>query len=248
METRPNSDTLTCGSCGKDVEVSARFCGFCGQEIAAPSRATPPTSSPYSELSVPATSYLLPVQRVLLLTLVSLGLYLFYWFYLTWKQYQEHTGEEAYPVWHALCMLVPIYRLFVVHRHMRSFKKLMADAGVPSSISVSGTVLMVFAATLLNLVGPILSGAFTDGVPVAGWPPAGTLLLSLVSFLITVAIPVHVQGNLNHYWESLNGGPLPPAKMGSGEVFFAVLGALLWLLIAGMLTGIISPAPPPTIQ
>ena len=30
--------------------------------------------------------------------------YLFYWFYLTWRQYRDHTGDTAYPVWHALTL------------------------------------------------------------------------------------------------------------------------------------------------
>ena len=248
METRPDSDTSICASCGKHVDATARFCGFCGQELAAQSRATPPTSSPYSELSVPATSYLIPTQRVLFMMLVSQGLYLFYWFYLTWKQYKQHTGAEAYPVWHALCLLVPIFRLFVVHAHMRSFKRLMTDADVPSSISVGGSVLMVFAVVVLNLVGLFLGGALTGEVPFVGWPPVGTVALSAISIAVTVAMLVHVQGNLNHYWESLNGGPLPPTRIGSGEVVFAVLGVVSWLLTAAALAGIIDPASPPTIQ
>ena len=248
METRPDSDTLTCASCGKDVEVSARFCGFCGVKV----DDQPPLVQSVHSLPFPVrladASYLIPTQRILLMTLVSQGMYLFYWFYLTWKQYKVHTGAEAYPVWHALCLLVPIYRLFVVHAHMRSFKQLMTDANVPSSINVGGSVLMVFAVVVLNLVGLFLSGAITGEVPFAGWPPVGTIALSVIAIAITVAMLVHVQGNLNHYWETLNGGPLPPTRIGSGEVVFAILGVVSWLLTAATLAGIIDPASPPAIQ
>ena len=32
---------------------------------------------------------------------VSAGLYLLYWFYLTWKHFRDSTDRDAYPVWHA---------------------------------------------------------------------------------------------------------------------------------------------------
>ena len=60
----------------------------------------------------------LSVGRVALLTVMSSGLYLFYWFYLTWKQLQTESSETHYPVWHALTLMVPIYGLFRMHRHV----------------------------------------------------------------------------------------------------------------------------------
>ena len=47
-------------------------------------------------------------NRILVMAVLSFGLYLLYWFYLTWKQYRDQTSQEAFPVWHALSLLVPI--------------------------------------------------------------------------------------------------------------------------------------------
>ena len=77
----------------------------------------------------------LPPTRILLMAVLSYGLYLFYWFYLTWKQYRDHTGREAFPVWHALTLVVPIYGLFRTHAHVRSFKELMVNSGYFNSHS-----------------------------------------------------------------------------------------------------------------
>src|SRR5262245_33575454 len=41
---------------------------------------------------------LLSPGRVLLLALLSGGLYLFYWSYLTWKQLKSETRDDHYPV------------------------------------------------------------------------------------------------------------------------------------------------------
>ena len=54
-------------------------------------------------------------MRIILLFIVSVGLYWFYWMYRTWKQYGDHTGDicleyrdNHHPVWHGLTQLVPI--------------------------------------------------------------------------------------------------------------------------------------------
>ena len=64
--------------------------------------------------------------RVLTMTVVSAGLYLLYWFYLTWRLYRDSTGMKAYPVWHALTLFVPIYSLFRTHAHMRVYSEAMS--------------------------------------------------------------------------------------------------------------------------
>ena len=39
--------------------------------------------------------YHISLKRVLFMTVLSVGLYLFYWFYITWKRYRDHTQAEA---------------------------------------------------------------------------------------------------------------------------------------------------------
>ena len=63
--------------------------------------------------------YHLSTPRIFALSLISFGLYLFYWVYRTWDQYREHTGANVYPVWHALAMLVPCLRVVPVLRALQ---------------------------------------------------------------------------------------------------------------------------------
>ena len=58
-------------------------------------------------------------NRVALDTILSSGLYMFYWFYLTWKQLKEETGRHHQPVGHALALLIPIYAWVIIHRHFQ---------------------------------------------------------------------------------------------------------------------------------
>ena len=92
-------------------------------------------------------------RRLLGMLVLSYGLYLFYWFYLTWKQYRDHTGQEGFPVWHALTLFVPIYKWFRFHAHVRVYKELMINSGVPNSLSPIWTVVVMIIASWLFLLG-----------------------------------------------------------------------------------------------
>ena len=154
-----------CGSCGADLraDMSARYChncgaagdrsqGFCGScgadwrqsDLGTPSRWPAATGSRFLD-------YRIPLGRVLLLTSLSAGLYQFYWFYITWKQFRDHTNDpQAFPVWHALTLLIPIYDYFRFHYHVRQYEHLMAGLGQRASITAGTAVLLI---VLANVVG-----------------------------------------------------------------------------------------------
>ena len=136
-----------CSNCGQEYH-HGDFCKNCGARIA-------PEPFPAGENSsgeTPELSYHISPRRVILMTILSYGLYLFYWFYLTWKQYRDHTGGEAYPVWHALTLLVPIYGLFRTHAHMRSFSELMIQANMSCSINAGLAVLVIIVIMVLESI------------------------------------------------------------------------------------------------
>jgi len=103
------------------------FCPRCGQRLGTESAVQQSIGQNYpgyEQATAVGLRYELSPQRILFMTIASYGLYLFYWYYVTWyyvtwKQYRDSTGANAYPVWHALTLLVPIYGLFRTHAHMR---------------------------------------------------------------------------------------------------------------------------------
>ncbi|MFH1140479.1 MAG: hypothetical protein V1724_02160 [Chloroflexota bacterium] len=167
---------------------------------------------------------IIPIERVILMSVISCGLYLFYWFYVTWKHYRDHTKKEAYPVWHALTLFVPIYFLFRTHAHVRSFKELAASAGVPTSLLPGGVVVGVMLFLALN---PVLFRAnyssSTDDFAVS------ILVLDILSIVISTFVLVHVQRNLNAYWRSIKEVTASSVKTGIGEIVFGILGVLSWV-------------------
>ena len=122
-----------CRSCGHPIVTEATFCPECGIEVAPDSGYC--GSCGASIVRIEPLLYRLSTRRVILMSFLSWGLYLVYWSYLTWQQYRDHTKSEAYPVWHALSLAVPIYGYFRMHAHVRSFKELMTSAGLTNTLA-----------------------------------------------------------------------------------------------------------------
>jgi hypothetical protein len=177
------------------------------------------------------------------MTFLSYGLYLFYWFYLTWKQYRDHTRSEAFPIWHALTLLVPIYGLFRTHSHMRSFAELMVKAGLPTTISPGWAVVAILVSNILAWVSFQLSGGFSSFTGETGGVSQGAALAAAAVELLSVAnvaaLLTHVQANLNQYWGNQAKGQLTNASIGAGEIALGILGILAWLNTLAIL---LSPA------
>ena len=116
-------------------------------ELAAQGTTVPTTATQTVETptvtATPELATIISTERIVLLSILTYGLYLLYWFYLTWKHYRDHTKKEAYPVWHALTLFVPVYGLFRTHGHVRSFKELGLGSGVRTSLSPGWAVVGV---------------------------------------------------------------------------------------------------------
>ena len=219
-----------CPHCGLEYGQPANFCNRCGRALpVAAARESPVTAAMPLELP-----YYLSLNRIIFMTALTFGFYLFYWFYLTWQQYRDYTGREAYPIWHALTLLVPIYSLFRTHAHASAYRDLMRDAGIPGSIKA-------WLAVVLALIPKILS----LGALIASFRPealtqdsaADIALIDAGTTVLVIALLIHLQSNINWYWYNRTNGRVSSARIRVGEVVFAILGILTW---AGTLANIFS--------
>ncbi len=74
---------------------------------------------PQSELEPPSTEeksesefYVVAVQKFLLLSILTLGIYFIYWFYKNWKNQMMATGEKMLPVMRAIFSIFFTFPLF----------------------------------------------------------------------------------------------------------------------------------------
>ena len=223
-----------CPNCRNETHRSYQFCGTCGAALQETVPQQREIGRVQPDLSGDAPYYLSP-QRILLMSVLTYGFYLFYWFYLTWKHYRDHTGDEAFPIWHALTLLVPIYGLFRTHAHMRTYKELMNRAGVPTTINPGLAVALVFLSSFLDAVSFNLSGGITSFPEITQTMALGLAALNFISIAIIARLLVNIQGNLNAYWRGMTGGSgevgkrqVTSARVGVGEIFLSVFGSLLW--------------------
>lgn len=221
-----------CPQCGTEVRSGSQFCANCGHRFAAEGAddthyGDDDNSYGAADRNLPIPidmPYRIPLDRVLLMTVLSFGLYIFYWHYLTSKHYRDYTREEAYPIWHALTLLVPIYSLFRTHAHMRVFRDLMMNAGLTTTISAWWAVGAILVTNALDYRAFWLltaeTASFSDAML--------SLVLSVGSLSIVAWLLLHVQSNLNSYWNNLTDGRVANAKIGVGEVILAVIGVFSW--------------------
>ena len=183
--------------------------------------------------------YYISPNRIVLMTFLTAGLYLFYWMYLTWRQYRDHTGEVAYPVWHALALAVPIYQFFRLHAHIRVYQELMQAWDVPNTLHPMRAVGIFLSTKLLFLAG--LQLTFSSSLT----PTQQALLfgINLAQVALIAWLMAGAQGNLNRYWQRRLGERLGRAGVSSVEVILALVGVVQWGLM--LMTLLVDPSTLP---
>ena len=213
-----------CSNCGQEYDHHDASCKNCGVGIAQ----EPFPSGENSSGETRELSYHISPRRVILMTILSYGLYLFYWFYLTWKEYRDHTGAEAYPVWHALTLLVPIYGLFRTHAHMRSLRKLMVQANISCSIRPGLAVLVIIVSSVLESISAQIAVGFGSTTITQGVATLSAVL-DITAITMILGLLLQVQKNLNGYWESLTDTRVASERIGWGEPVLGIIGAFTWM-------------------
>jgi len=200
--------TRICVGCGVTNQPFSSYCSFCRTEF------RKPIAQGTQEA---ATDLRLSLGRVCVVSLLSAGLYLFYWVYLTWKQLEAVSRERPhYPVWHALTLIIPIYSLFRMHKHMSVIRDLADESRVFHSLSPG-------VAVLLFVIVGVVDSVLWDVTDVAA-----ALALGFVGAVLTAGLIVWAQGTLNQYWGKIKGVDLQEARIGVGEVIFVLIGLLFW--------------------
>jgi len=161
---------------------------------------------------------LISPQRIIVLAVVTQGLYVFYWFYLTWRQLVRETREAHFPVWHALALLVPVYGLFRAHKHLSLI------AGL--STGIGGSPLSPATGIVMLLVSNVCGGAsiqIDDQVLL--------LVLGVLSTALVTVVMASYQEELNAVWVSKLGNVPSRQAPTAGEAVLIGVGLLFWVSI-----------------
>ncbi|HRH55428.1 MAG TPA: hypothetical protein PK609_01005 [Candidatus Paceibacterota bacterium] len=153
--------------------------------------------------------YAVSLRRLILLSLISAGLYDLYWMYRNWKAIQKAEEREILPFWRAFFGIFYCYPLF---RHMvRSFRAHNHE------VLYSPTWLAVLWVVLV-ILGKLST------LPALGW---FGYLVAIVSYLSFVAL-IPLQKTVNEYAEHTLNKELE-RKLSTGEFVIITLSALVWV-------------------
>lgn len=205
-----------CERCGELSPADASFCSNCGNSSF---REVPPGLARRLQTTAAVSDEVhLDTGRLILLSVLSSGLYFYYWAYLTWKHLASETGDVHYPVWHTMSFSVPIYGLFRLHRHVSAIRDLAEGAGVWTGLGAGIVVVLFTIASALD---------FQAGFRVSN---TGVILtLAVISVVLTTTIMFRSQRSLNDYWAKTRGASVRTARMGAGGVVIVIVGMLAWL-------------------
>ena len=207
-----------CAQCGWTNSEELKYCVGCGvyrsNGIDPPRSAVTPAQMGVDHDGSP--QLMIGTSRVLILSVLVSGPYLMYWMYVTWKQLQRETNDVHYPLWHALTMLVPVYGLFRLYRHMNVINGLALRAGLPTFSPGMAVVLIS-----LNMLLGFSSTGTVNGLLV--------LVLKVISVSLVATNVVWGQSALNAYWSHARGVDVDHLPIGRIEIGLAVIGAIIWL-------------------
>ena len=210
-----------CTTCGLERTSEGAHCQGCGVSFDGPAD-DPRVAQLDKPSSLDISNYRTSLRMVLLLSLLTFGLYLPVWMGLTWSKMKSvFKDPRMYPVWHGLSAMVPIYGWFRFHAHCTAINYVTESGGGTAMVRPGWAVLGVIA------------GGAVGGV--SGWTSGGLfILLWILSAALVGGALAHAQAGLNAYRRSQSVEEVPVHVRGWewAMVFFGGFFTLLALIAA----------------
>ncbi|HTX87149.1 MAG TPA: zinc ribbon domain-containing protein [Candidatus Nanoarchaeia archaeon] len=195
---------MYCTTCGTKIDDGAKFCGSCGITVE-------------PEKSVAKVEYFsISFGRLILLTALTGGLYLLYWFYKNWQAVKKAEGTNISPFWRAVFSIFFCYDLF--KRVLRSAK----SEGYTKSYS-AGWLTTAYIALLF-----IENGYYKTNVSDIGDPTSWVFMLLVLLFLAPLPL-LPIQRAINFTNKKM--GHERTTIFTTGAMVLIVIGIILLTLI-----------------
>jgi len=200
-------DSKTCPFCGGELLAKALKCRHCRQwmpeaQVSAPSRRDEPPVSSASDLALDARGQSL--RHLILLSMATFGLYLFYWSWRSWTDIRDETGADVNPILRTAALLLPFVSIYVLYSLLREIKELGQSRGVVCN----------FSPGLLTAAFHLIVFATNVG------------LLWFLAFAIVIPL-LPAQQALNEYWQAVRPNMRIREHLTSVEIIVAAVGTLL---------------------
>lgn len=196
---------MYCSECGRHNPEDSKFCQHCGAKFHEHYGAHLVEKKPHEEeLSANKSPYpyVISTQKLVILTVVTFGLYEIYWFYRQWKSFKAERDLKVTPWARSLFATIMSYSLFnEITKAVKSIDK------SKSGLEAGGLAIVYFiAVNLANLPDPYWWLYFLSVIPL-----------------------IYAQNAINFYWkEKYN--KVEVSKFGGWNYVWALIGGIVVLL------------------
>jgi len=151
-----------------------------------------------------------PIWKLFLLSILTVNLYNYYWYYRNWHYLRKQTGLDIKPGLRTLGLFVPILGWILVYNQFDDIRSLSVDEGVGKLFSPG---LMIFLMILFTVASRALYQLLFITVPLSVLP-------------IAIA-----QNTFNYYWKKVQPGLRMKTGLGVGEIIALVLVIITWIIV-----------------
>lgn len=172
---------------------------------------SPPASAPTApQAAPPAASPMflhIPVSRLILMSILSCGLYEIYWIYKNWRYLKERDGTKIRPFWRGWFGIFYCHSLLKTIHQDQELTQVEQPSFSPSGLATGWVVLLIVA----NIVGR-----------------APGAIASIISFVIPSFLCfVPVQNYINSVNTKKNPNA-PHSKWSAGHTVCLIFGIVIW--------------------
>lgn len=200
---------MYCPECGKHNPEDSKFCQHCGAKYDDyKAENAEQTHHKHESKEEPLTSktspfpYVISIQKLVVLSVVTFGLYEIYWFYKQWKSFKAERDLKVTPWARALFATLMSYSFF------QEVQKAIKSVDKTRSLEAGGLAIAYFILVILYKL------------PEPYW------WISLLSVLPLIP----VQNTINDYWKKKYGDRVVPSGFGVWNWIWTVAGGLFLLL------------------
>jgi len=147
-------------------------------------------------------SKILPIRRLFLLMVFTLGLYEYYWIYKTNCYIRDVLGKDVSPGWRTVGMFVPIASIIVLYMTFDDMNQFIKQERIETYSSG------------LNVFLLMISG-----------------FIPLVGIAIPFWIFINVQETINEFWRIKEPNLQIRRDFSNSEILVMVLGVIFWVIV-----------------
>jgi len=224
-----------CKNCGNEVEKHFDYCKYCGGKLDPSYKKDDSKILDYDNKvktnqhgsktkingSISIYSNVIPLWKLFVFNIITLGFYNYYWYYRNWRYIRELEGTDIKPGLRTLGLFVPILGWILIYQQYKYISEYVQNT-LGKHFSPGG---MLAIHIVFNVIARAISAVNPD---------VGSLLYLFILpiYLIPMAI---VQYNFNSYWTVTQPDLLTRHKLTVGEIIFTVLVAIyliFWFFIS----------------